>query len=234
MWQGGPTEPGVCTHVNYDQPKTIQAYQWYQEMICKNHLSPTDDQANKLSQTGYEGLFAGGTAAMVFSYDQRGYFTDTVKGNFKWDWTLPPLGDKKQPRIVTTIGGGMALYALSKVKDTGWNYLEFTQAPAFLLESVKANGARSVYSNRQVQEAPEYQASSVPPTDKKILVDAITSGQFFPEPSWEMRGLKIPAPSLPKGTPDPSSCGADAPTLLHTLADAYNGALKAKGINVCA
>ncbi len=234
MWQGGPTQPGACTRINYDQPETIQSYQWYQAAICKDHLSPTDDQANKLDANGYEGLFSGGKAAMQFSYDQRSYYADTVKGNFQWDWALPPVGDKQKPRIVTTIGGGIAIFTPSKVKDMAWNYLEFTNDPAYLLESVKANGARDVYSNRKVQESPAYQASSIPPSDKKLLVDAINSGRFFPEPSWEMRALKVTVPSQPKGTPAPTDCGADAQKLLTEQANVDNQALKAKGINVCA
>ena len=234
MWQGGPTQPGTCTRVNYDQPGAIQAYQWYQEMTCKNHLSPSDDEASKISKSGVTGIFLAGNAAMEFSFDQRGFFVDSIKSNFKWDWALPPLGDKKKPPIVSNIGGGIAIFALSKVKDTAWQYLEFTNNPSYLIESVKANGARDVYSNRKVQEAPEYLASTVPPSNKKLLVDAINNGKFFPEPYWEMKALKIAEPSPPKGTPAATSCGADAAKLLTEQAKVDNEALKAHNIAVCA
>jgi len=228
MWQGGPTQPGVCTRVNYDQPGIVQTYQWYQGVVCKDHLSPSDDQTTKMKID-----FTNGNVAMRFSYDSRSDYADKIKGNFKWDWILAPLGDKKTPRSETTIGGGVAIFDLSKVKDVAWSYLEFTNNPAFLVEYVKANGARNVYSNRKVQESPEYQASSVPPSDKKVLIEGINTGKFFPEPYWEMKALKIAVPSLPKGTPDPSSCGADAPSILAEQAKVDNQALTAHGISVC-
>jgi hypothetical protein len=91
-----------------------------------------------------------------------------------------------------------------------------------------------VYSNRKVQEAPEYLASTVPPTDKKLLVDAINLGRFFPAPYGEMKALKIAEPSLPQGTPSPAACGADPKTILTEQANVDNQALKAHSINVCA
>lgn len=229
FWQGGPTQPGTCTRVNMDQPGIIQTYQWYQQVTCKDLVNPTDKQqeAQKLD-------FTNGNVAMWLSYDQRREFTDKIKGSFKWDWALPPLGDKKQPRVMSTIGGGVAIFVQSKVKDIAWEYLEFTNDPTYLIETVKANGASDSYANRKVQESPEYQASSIPPLDKKILVDAINTGRFFPEPYWEMKALKIAEPSLPKGTPDPASCGADAATILTEQAKVDNQALKAHALNVCA
>jgi multiple sugar transport system substrate-binding protein len=227
MWEGGTTDPSHCTRALYDSPGVIQAYQWYQDVLCKERVGVSSDKAKAQGL-----LFENGKLAMWLSYDQRSYYHDSVK-NFNWDCMIVPLGDKGQARVGDILGNGGAIFALSKVKDVAWSYLEFTNAPAYLLQSVQTNGAAAAYANRQVQESAAYKASSVPPSDKSLVVQNIQVGKFWPQPSWEMLALKIPEPALPKNMPDPTSCGGDVKTAMTAQAQADNAALKAHGISVC-
>jgi len=227
LWQGGPTQPGVCTRVNYDQPGAIQAYEWYQGITCKSHVSPTDAENAKLKLD-----FTSGKVAMLLSFDQRQDFNTAIKGAFDWDCTLEPLGDKTKPRIEGLVGEGVAIFSLSNVKDVAWKYLEFTNDPSTLLQQVRDDGATSVYANRKVQESPEYNASTIPPSNKKVIVDGIAAGRFFPQPSWEMKGMNIAWPTAP-ATPNPAICGGAVPVLAANLNKQLTDNLQAHGVALC-
>lgn len=228
MWQGGLTQPGVCTKVNYGAPAVIQAYQWYQDVFCKHRVGVTEDLA---AQEGL--LFENGRVAMQFRHYTIGEYNDKIKNSFKWDWLPAPLGEKGKPRIQTIIGGGMSIFTLSKVQDIAWAYIEFSNDPNYLLETVRAQGALTVYANRRVQESNEYMSSSLPPTDKKALIEGLKAGRFFPEVSWEMRALNVQPPELPPDIRPGGLCDTDYKRILPAQEAAYNGALRAQGVAVC-
>jgi multiple sugar transport system substrate-binding protein len=230
MWEGGLTQPGKCSKVSYGSPGVIQAYQWYQDMFCKHRIGVFEDQA---TQEGL--LFESGRVAMQFRHYTVSTYSDQIKDSFAWDWLPAPLGEKGKPRIQTMIGGGQSIFTQSQVQDVAWAYMEFSEDPAYLLETVRAQGARTMYANRKVQESKEYVGSTLPPTDKKVILEGLKAGRFFPEVSWEMRALNVQAPTLPEGLGfgQATTCGGDVKQILPALEAAYNGALKAQGVQVC-
>ena len=125
--------------------------------------------------------FERGKSAMRFVDSSVGSvgFHERIK-EFQWGATLPPLGDKKKPRVTTSIGRGYGLMKGAKNLDAGWAFIETYNEPRRFLEDVREAGG-GPYGSRVVMELKEYQSSPVPPADKSIWIEGLKTAKFFPE-----------------------------------------------------
>ena len=219
-WQGGVLARSTCARVNYDKPEVIAAYEWIQNHFCRQRTAELESAQAKTA-------FERGNVAMLLSFVRLGEFNDKVGTQFEWDVTLQPLGDKKKPRIQTLVGNGMAIFSESRAPDLAWAFIEFLNDPQFVLEQVKTEGALQVYPLKPVMESKEYQASKLPPSDKRLFIKGLEAGKMFAQPDWEMRALGVSPPPTEIGRI--ATCAANPRDALPAAAAAINGALRQAG-----
>jgi multiple sugar transport system substrate-binding protein len=220
QWQGGLTDKGTCARVNYDRQEVIEGYEWYQKHLCRLRTAEPEGP-NRVTS------FEAGTASISLSFIQISTYNDKIGKQFEWDITLPPLGDKQKPRVVTMIGGGASIFNESKNPDVAWAFIEFLNDPQYMLEQVRAEGALSIYANRKIMESKEYQSSPLPPSDKRLFIKGLEAGRFFAEASWEMRAMGVEPP--PTDMAKIFDCSGAPKEVLPPAAVAINGALKQAG-----
>jgi ABC-type glycerol-3-phosphate transport system substrate-binding protein len=179
-------KPPAQWAVTYDRPEIIAGYKWQQDQWCRYACAmPAVDAGDPSSASQEQMTFERGKAAMRFvdSTSATG-FHERIK-EFQWDVTLPPLGDKKKPRVTTSIGRGYGLMKGAKNLDSGWAFIEAYNDPKRLLQDVLEAGG-GPYGSRAIMESKEYRSSPVPPSDKNLWIEGLKSAKFFPEPGWEL------------------------------------------------
>ena len=179
-------KPPPQWQVTYDKADTIAGYKWQQDQWCRyGSAIPSADAGDPAMAAEEQMTFERGKAAMRFVDSSAATgFHERIK-DFKWDVLLPPLGDKKKPRVTTMIGRGYGLMSGAKNLDAGWAFIELYNDPKrFLQDVVEAGGGP--YGSRAIMESKEYRASPVPPIDKSVWVEGLKTARFFPEPGWEL------------------------------------------------
>jgi multiple sugar transport system substrate-binding protein len=106
--------------VTFDNPNTVAALQFYQDLVYKYQIAPTVQD----TQT-FGGSFDTGKVAMditgMWAVVSRKNITD-----FKWDVANLPLA-KGQPRKTIAFYAGYALYKDTKNPDLAWEFAKYMQ-----------------------------------------------------------------------------------------------------------
>lgn len=213
--------------VTYDRPETIAGYKWQAEQWCRFACAaPAADAGDPASAAEEQMTFERGKAAMRFVDSSAAIgFHERIK-EFQWDVTLPPLGDKKKPRVTTSIGRGYGLMKGAKNPDGGWAFIEAYNDPKRFLEDVREAGG-GPYGSRAVMESKEYRASPVPPADKSVWIEGLKTAQFFPEPGWEL-SLVADTSAVTANTADIWTCKESAEAVLRPYGQQINRLLREK------
>ncbi|HVG98194.1 MAG TPA: extracellular solute-binding protein [Chloroflexota bacterium] len=220
-------KPPAQWSVTYDRPETIAGYKWQADQWCRYACAaPQPDAGDPSTATEEQMTFERGKAAMRFVDSSAAVgFQERIK-EFRWNVTLPPLGDKRQPRVTTSIGRGYGLMKGARGLDGGWAFIEVYNDPKRFLEDVREAGG-GPYGSRAVMESKEYQSSPVPPADKSIWVEGLKTARFFPEPGWEL-SLVVDTSAVTANTGDIWLCKESAEAVLRPYGQQINRLLKEK------
>jgi multiple sugar transport system substrate-binding protein len=109
------------TKVTFNNPGTVQALQFYQDLVYKYKIAPTVQDTQTLG-----GSFDTGKVAMditgMWAVVSRKNITD-----FKWDVANLPLA-KGQPRKTIAFYAGYALYKNTKNPELAWEFAKYMQS----------------------------------------------------------------------------------------------------------
>jgi multiple sugar transport system substrate-binding protein len=228
LFDGGVgIKPPAQWSVTHDRPETIAGYKWQADQWCRYGCAlPQVDAGDPASAAEEQMTFERGKSAMRFGDSSYSIgFHERIK-EFQWDATLPPLGDKKKPRVTTSIGRGYGLMKGAKNLDAGWAFIETYNEPRRFLEDVREAGG-GPYGSRAVMESKEYQSSTVPPADKSIWIEGLKTAQFFPESGWEL-SLVVDTTAVTANVADIWFCKESPETVLRPYGQQINRLLKEK------
>jgi multiple sugar transport system substrate-binding protein len=151
-------------------PETIDAMQWYVDLIYKQKVSVVvDDPGNANWVTDQ---FYGGRAAM-FTTGPWNFVNARSKVKDVWDVTLLPRG--KAGSVSWIAGSGFGIAAGTKFKTEAWQVLKYITSTEGLIKVAKAGRG---YPGR-VSAQPSFYRTDVPPEHQQIIATQALSGKPY-------------------------------------------------------
>ena len=131
-WEIWPNLNGAKIFDNYlsksklDDPKVIEAFKFYQDLMFKHKITPQPG-----GKVGASNLFAAGKAAIMLDGTwQVGYMRSIKKDvNFSWDIGVPPNNGGKY--YIPNFCSGMAIPVVARDKEISWEILKFYASKTF-------------------------------------------------------------------------------------------------------
>jgi multiple sugar transport system substrate-binding protein len=163
----------------YDKQETIDAIEWYIDLIYKEKVSPSLEQ---LAETDFKQMFESGKIAMVF---MGSWMVPELKGNeytsTNCDLAVLPKG---QQRASIYNGLGNVIANNTKYPEECWKFLKFLGSEEANLIQAKNGAAIPAYKGTQ-QPWVEYTTNF----NLKYYVDMLEYGVAYPtsktRPKWE-------------------------------------------------
>jgi multiple sugar transport system substrate-binding protein len=137
VWSnGGAVVSGDATKPAVDQPNTVEALQFLEDLIGKYEVAP---KPADLKGTNLNNLFFSGQLGMVTALPAGiAQFRAGVKG-FQWDVAPPPLGPHGTKRQVGGGGAGFGVYGQTKYPDQSWQFMQWITGIKAQEQEVDAN-----------------------------------------------------------------------------------------------
>lgn len=183
--------PKNPTRTTMDDPQAIEGLQFYADLINLYHVMPTPTALANLGM-GVDLMFSSGRLAMFLSGIWE---TPGLRNyNFKWDVAMFP----KNPEGIRGFGSGGSGYAIlksSKNKKEAWEVIRaLTSAKG---QTQLAERGLAQPSRRAVSEGEAWAKNPAPPSNKKMLNEAVTYIHFSPfHPRWREIEEKYLVPQL--------------------------------------
>lgn len=103
----------------YDDPKTVEAMQFIQDLIYKYGVAP---QMAAVQSMGADTMFASGNVAM---YTTGNWVLSTLKKTCGFDWQTAVLPKGPEGRSTLVNGIGQSVYSGSKNKEAAWTFVKW-------------------------------------------------------------------------------------------------------------
>lgn len=164
---------GDCTELQMTDPQVVEAFQWWADLVNKDHVAPYDPYSG--AQTGVPGdPFIAGKAAMGFN----GFFAIgqlAQQTAIDYDVAQPFKGrDGKRHSVLSTQGYMIA--SNSQNTDAAWDLIRALSEPE-LLETVWAKPGHFIPALRAA--APALLDPAKPPKNQQALIDAMEYAQVL-------------------------------------------------------
>ncbi len=174
-----------------DDPKTIQGLQYYADLINLYSVMPTPVALANLGM-GVDLMFASGRLAMFLS----GIWETPGLRNYNFDWDVAMFPKNAQGiRAFGSGGSGYAILKSSKNKKEAWEVIQAltgTSGQKQLAEKGLAQPSRI-----SVSASEAWATNPLPPSNKKMLNEAVKYIQFSPfHPLWREIEEKYLKPQL--------------------------------------
>jgi multiple sugar transport system substrate-binding protein len=174
-----------------DDPKTIQGLQFYSDLINLYGVMPTPVALANLGM-GVDLMFASGRLAMFLS----GIWETPGLRNYNFNWDVAMFPKNSQGvRAFGSGGSGYAILKSSKNKKEAWEVIQAltgTNGQKQLAEKGLAQPSRI-----SVSASESWATNPLPPSNKKMLNEAVKYIQFSPfHPLWREVEEKYLKPQL--------------------------------------
>lgn len=103
----------------YDDPKSIEAMNWAQELITKYKVSP---EVSQVSSMGVDSMFATGSVAM---YTMGNWVLKTLEDTCDFNWGVAMMPKGPNGRATCVNGVGPSIYSGSKNKEAAWELVKW-------------------------------------------------------------------------------------------------------------
>jgi multiple sugar transport system substrate-binding protein len=114
------------TAVTFDDPKTIEAVEWYTDLVLRHNIAPTPEQARGFYGGGNQGIFRGVYEGKFGLWS--GFFTDRGGRTWPVEW-VEPWGMVTMPRDANdaTLGPVLAYFLIADQPnpDACWQWVTF-------------------------------------------------------------------------------------------------------------
>lgn len=179
------------TRTLVDDPKTIQGLQFYSDLINLYGVMPTPVALANLGM-GVDLMFASGRLAMFLS----GIWETPGLRNYNFNWDVAMFPKNAQGiRAFGSGGSGYAILKSSKNKKEAWEVIQAltgTKGQKQLAEKGLAQPSRI-----SVSASEAWATNPLPPSNKKMLNEAVKYIQFSPfHPLWREVEEKYLKPQL--------------------------------------
>ncbi|HLZ29181.1 MAG TPA: sugar ABC transporter substrate-binding protein [Chloroflexota bacterium] len=151
-------------------PATVEAMQWYVDLIYKNKVSGVVDDPGNANWANDN--FYGGHAAM-FSTGPWNFVNARSKLKSDWDVTLMPRG--KAGSVSWIAGSGFGIAAGTRFKNEAWQALKYITSTEGLNKVAKAGRG---YPGR-VSSVPAFLRTDVPPAHQDVIAKQAQSGKPY-------------------------------------------------------
>lgn len=147
------------TRTTLDDPLTIEALEWYADLIYRHGVSPTPEEARRLFSGGQYALYAGVVSGKIglwtSNYSAQGGRTWGRKWEFRWGLTTLPR-DKEAATLARV--EGLAISSQAENPEACWQWISFLsrQVPARL-----APARRSVAESLAFEQQAGAEAAAV-------------------------------------------------------------------------
>jgi multiple sugar transport system substrate-binding protein len=175
-------DDGTKTDGFMNSDATVNALQWYVDLIKKNHVAPSKTDAAAFSGVD---LFQTGQVAMLWTgvWPLGGYKTGDSAIKFNFGTQILPAGSAGNANVLCW--SGFALYSQSQNKDVAWDFLKYmaTGDGAKQLASYALTDVKSIVAEQGLDKD-QYEAS--------VIAD-LANVQKIPEqstPFWAQCGDK--------------------------------------------
>jgi multiple sugar transport system substrate-binding protein len=172
IWQnGGQIVNEDFTRCLLDSPETIEAMQWYADLVHKHRVSPTKDQS---SEQGEMEMFLAGRAAMfpATNFSPRQY-----RGMSRFRWDVAPL-PRGKVRANTLVGGGNCVLRSTRHSSESAELVKFFSSAELWTQLAEQDNAWGLPPRRSVAEAPVFLHMPGPPANRRAFIDEIPYSRF--------------------------------------------------------
>lgn len=179
------------TKVMLDDPRTVQGLQFYADLINLYKVMPTPVALANMGM-GIDLMFASGRLGMFLSGIWE---TPGLRNyNFEWDVAMFPKSNQGV-RGFGSGGSGYAILKSSKNKQAAWEVIQALTGAAGQTRLAERGLAQP--SRVDVASGPAWAESKEPPSNKKMLNEAVRYVSFSPfHPLWREMEEKYLKPQL--------------------------------------
>lgn len=143
IWPAGTFKAGMTDHVILDDPRAIQAYQAFHDLVYKDKVSPDPAAVQALAQLG--DAFSASRVAMSIDggwgmWTYTGLLTDP--NGFCWGIAPIPWGtpDAKERAVIFSNAWAMTSKMQPKDQEAAWTLIKFLLLPEQQVTSMQATG----------------------------------------------------------------------------------------------
>jgi len=151
-------------------PETIDAIQWYADLIYKHKVSGVVDDPGNANWGSDQ--FYGGRAAM-FTTGPWNFVNARSKLKDVWDVTLMPRG--KAGSVSSIAGSGFGIATGTKFKNEAWQVLKYITSTEGLSKVARAGRG---YPGR-VSAQPSFYRAEVPPEHQQLIATQAATGKPY-------------------------------------------------------
>lgn len=195
-------DPGFNLEANFDDPKTIEAFQWTMDLVGKHRVAPSIAEAEGFG-TVYQIGFLGGFCAMMIAHQgQEGSWPVGEWKQEKWkngeafQVTRLPKWPVRRSNLIA--GQGFCIPAYSKAKEAAWAFTRFAMLDVPWQAGQTDPGKYGLPANRKAWEEANVLNRDTPPfRNQRAFVEALEDDwdgymwNFDPSPIWLENWMSI-------------------------------------------
>ncbi len=228
IWPAGTFKAGMTDHVIVDDPKSIQAYQAFHDLVFKDKVAPDPSAVQALDQLG--GAFAAGRVAMNMDGGWGMWtYTGLISDPHGFCWGIAPIpwgsADAKERAVIFSNAWSMTSHMKPEDQEAAWTLIKFLLLPEQQVTSMKATGKPPADPRLTDQYYQQYRKCMDPKDLKQVFEGAYTHGRDSSDKTmirWDELN-QIWSNNLSQFFTDPNGKAAD---ILPTIGQQTDQALK--------